>query len=159
MKKQFADYISFYVVAVMIIMIMGVSVNAGEKVAVKDKSVKVELPDNIKDLTALEASLTMKAKVVSRQLFKVLSDMRLEKTKIVKNDPEIKKLNDEISKLRTKVEKLTLEKSKDMKTWSEKREELVVQHDDLREQLMAVKSKKMALLKKEKASTESLVTE
>lgn len=150
MKKQFRDYISFGATMVVILMVTG-GAFAAEKATDKEvKKDKVQLPDNIKELTAMETELIMKAKVVSDQLFQVLTDIRLEKSKVTRTDPEIKALSDEINKLQAKVAKLTLEKSKDMSGWTKKSETLIEQHDNLRTELMAVKAKKATLLNKSK---------
>ncbi len=150
MKKRFKDYLIFSATMTVAVM-MTSGVFAGENSKSNDvKKAKIQLPDNINELSAMEAELSIKSRKISDQLFKVLTDMRMEKSKVTKSDPEIKALNAEISNLRAKVAKLTLEKSKDMSQWAKMRETLATQHDDLRKELLAVKEKKIELLKKSK---------
>jgi hypothetical protein len=144
------------VVFAIIIFVGGIFAGESKDTVVKQKThdeqlkeMMAELPDNIKDLSAMEADLMVKSRAASDELFKVLTNMRTEKAKVVKSDPEIKALNAEITKLRTKIAELTLKKSKKMGTMAEKRELLVKKHDDLRQKIIAVKVKKTSLLQKE----------
>ncbi len=146
MNKQFRGYMIFGVAMVMTLTVARV-VMAGEEVQ-GDKAATIEIPNDINELNVLESKLMSESKTVSAELFKVLTSMRMEKSKIVKNDPEIKALNEEISKLRAKVEKLTIEKSKDMGGWVKRREELADKYDALRKELFAIKEKRISLGKK-----------
>ena len=148
MKKQFTGYMSLIIT---VSVIMGTfTVMAGDKVEkVKPETVKLS---NIKNLSALEAKLSTELREASDDLFKVLSAIRTETLRVKKNNPEIKKLNDKIAKLQIEIDKITLSKSKDMFQLSKKRDALLAQNDNLREELMAVRAKKVTLLNNSKTN-------
>ena len=152
MRNRFKDCMFFGVTVVAVFMLASGLV-AEDKVSKKDvKSAAVELPDNLKELSVMESKLKAESRDVSGQLFKVLSDIRREKYKVLKSDPEIKVLNSKIAKLQEEVEKLILGKSKEISKWTEKREKLMAQDNNLRKELIAVESKKASLLDKSKTN-------
>ena len=153
MKKRFRDYIIFSATVALLLLVTG-GLFAGEKAADKEAKIDLQLPASVDELSVMEVELKAKSREISDQLFKVLSDMRLEKSKVTKSDPEIRALNVKIAKLRTEVEKLTLAKSKEIVQWSKKRDELMAQDANLRKELIAVKSKKTTLLKNDKSKTD-----
>ena len=148
MKKQFTDYVSLIIVVSVIMVTF--TVMADDNVEkVKPEIVKLS---NIENVSALEAKLTTDLRETSDDLFKVLSAIRTETLRVKKNNPEIKKLNDKITKLQAEIDKITLSKSKDMIQLSKKRDALLAQNDNLREELMDVRAKKATLLNTSKTN-------
>jgi len=101
---------------------------------------------NLQELAVLEVELNARTGDVSTELYQVLSRIRSTKERVMKQDEELRALNQKIAELQREIDVLLVKKCSELTPWEAERDKLMNEHEKIRKAVLAIRKRKFELM-------------
>ena len=110
---------------------------------------------NIAELVVLEEELDARTRVLSTQLYQVLSRIRDTRERVMNQDSELRALNRKIAALQEQIDAMLVKKYSELAAWESERDKLLDEHEKIRAGVLAIRKRKIELFNAEARSQNS----